>query len=123
MANLFDTVPAERREIARTALAAAFGGAPVDSLDPVTGGASGAQTYRATVAGRPYLLRLEGRRTAMRNPHQYTCMQIAADAGVAPPLRYFSDADGVAVMDFLPHRALAEFPGGATGFAQAAATL
>jgi aminoglycoside phosphotransferase (APT) family kinase protein len=123
MTDLFDTVPAERREVARTALAAAFGGASVGSLDPVTGGASGAQTYRATVAGRPYLLRLEGRRTAMRNPHQYTCMQIAADAGVAPRLHYFSDADGVAIMDFLPQRALAEYPGGAAGLAQAAAKL
>lgn len=123
MTDLFDAVPAERREVARTALTAAFGRSPVDSVNPVTGGASGALTYRATVAGRPYLLRLEGRRTAMRNPHQYACMQIAANAGVAPPLHYFSDTDGVAIIDFLPQRALAEFPGGVAGLAQAAATL
>ena len=120
---VFDIIPAAQRDIAQAALAAAFGAVPVAQLVPVTGGASGALTFRADVAGRPYLLRIEGRRTPMRNPHQYTCMKIAADAGVAPPLRYADDAAGVAILDFLPQRSLSEFPGGPEALGRACGEL
>ena len=122
-ASIFDLVPAAQRDIAQAALTSAFGAAPLDGLQPVTGGASGALTYRADIAGRAYLLRLETRRSPIRNPHQYACMRIAADAGVAPTLHYADDTTGVAIMDFLPQRALTEFPGGAPALARAAAEL
>lgn len=112
MADPFDTIPAERRETARSALARAFAGAQPDALQAVGGGASGALIYRADVAGRPYLMRIETRRDAMRNPHQSECMQIAADAGIAPPLHHLDDAAGIAIMDFLPQRPWSEYPGG-----------
>ena len=122
-ASVFDLVPAAQRDIAHTALSSAFGAAPITGLQAVTGGASGALTYRVDIAGRAYLLRLETRRSPLRNPHQYTCMKIAADAGVAPLLRYFDDVAGVAIMDFLAQRPLAEFPGGPAGLAQAVGGL
>jgi hypothetical protein len=68
----------------------------VTALQPVGGGASGALIYRVDTDHRSYLLRMETRRGALRNPHQYTCMQTAAEAGVAPPLVH-ADADKVAI--------------------------
>ena len=124
---LLDSLPAERRETAQAALKAAFGGAPLEAFHPVTGGASGALTYRAEVGGRPYLLRLETRRDIFRNPIQYACMQTAADAGIAPPVRHVDDAAGVAIIDFLPQRPLTDYPGGppalATGMGELVARL
>lgn len=111
-APLLEVIPEAHRETALTALSAAFGTGQVTALDPVMGGASGALTYRAVVAERPYLLRLETRRGPLRNPHQYPCMQIAADAGIAPPVRYVSDEAGVAIIDFLSERPLRDHPGG-----------
>ena len=117
-AALLESVAIERRDVTQSALVAAFGASAVESLRPIAGGASGASTYRVDAAGKSYLLRIETRRSPLRNPHQYACMLIAAEAGIAPTLRY-ADADaGVAIMDFVHQRPLAEYPGGASALAK-----
>jgi hypothetical protein len=119
-----DVIPADRRSAARSALTAAFGSELLTSLQPVTGGASGALTYRAVVADRPYLLRIETARDVFRNPQRgYACMQTASEAGIAPPLRHVDPIAGVAIMDFLPQRPLVEYPAGRTGLLRDLATL
>jgi hypothetical protein len=50
-------------------------------------------------------------------------MRIAADAGIAPALRYVDDAAGVAILDFIEQRPLQDYPGGALGLATAAGRL
>ncbi|HEY2885643.1 MAG TPA: phosphotransferase [Rhizomicrobium sp.] len=107
-----ERIPEPQRDSAAAALTAAFGSQALTALEPVRGGGSGALAYRVEVGGRQYLLRLESGRVAMRNPHQYACMQIAADAGIAPPLCYTDAARGIAIMDFLPQRSLQTYPGG-----------
>ncbi len=114
----FESVPVERRDIARSSLAAAFGSLAVDALQPVAGGASGALTYRVEAGGKSYLLRLETRRSPLRNPHQYECMRIASEAGIAPALRYVDADAGVAIMDFVSQRPHAEYPGGPSALAK-----
>jgi hypothetical protein len=122
MPSPFDFVPAEHRDAARSALTSAFGAAPITDLRPVAGGASGALTYRVEIAGGPRLLRLETPRAdRFRNPVQDTAIRQAAAAGIAPPLHHVGD--GAAVMDFLPNRPLADFPGGPEGLARAAGDL
>lgn len=105
-----DRVPEDHRGRARSALAAAFGRSPVTSLEPITLGAS-ALSYRIEVAGRPYLLRLESsRRDEVRDPYRsYTCMQAAAEAGIAPAVRHADAAAAVAIMDFVPHRPMTDY--------------
>ena len=118
-----DGVPDDRLEIARAALRAAFGKRDT-MVRPVTGGASGALTYRVEVGARFCLLRLESaRRSPLRNPHQYTCMQIAAEAGIAPRLLHLDAEAGVAIMDFLSIRPRDEFPGGPVALARATGEL
>jgi aminoglycoside phosphotransferase (APT) family kinase protein len=88
------------------------------------GGVSGALIWRVDVGGRAYVLRLEPERIAL--PHRqrgYACMTAAADAGVAPPVRYADPAAGVAVMDFIDGRPLSEHPGGAAGLVRELGTL
>ena len=109
-----EIIPEARREAARAALKAAFGSDTPDALRAVTGGASGAHTFRIEAGGRAYLLRLESpERNILRQPARaFACMQSAADAGLAPPVR-FADADtGVVIMDFIEERPIAEYPGG-----------
>ena len=117
-AALLESVAVERRETAQSALAAAFGSSALDALRPVAGGASGALTYRVDAAGKSYLLRIETRRSPLRNPHQYDCMRIASEAGIAPALRYVDAEAGVAIMDFVRQRPLAEYPGGPSALAK-----
>ena len=105
-------VPAEHRGKVATTLATAFGPKGFTDLIALNGGASGALLYRVTVHGREYVVRLEARRSPLRNPHQYVCMQTASDAGIAPPLRFLDADAGISVMDSIARRPLASYPGG-----------
>lgn len=116
-------VPVLHREAIAQALAAAFGAHQVDAIAPMHGGASGAFAYRVALGERNCVVRLEGERSPLRNPHQYQSMLIAADAGIAPRLHHIDAAAGVAVMDFIEETPLADFPGGPGALAQAVGRL
>ena len=99
--------PAAKRPAVDRALMAAFGTTVLDSVVPLTGGLSGAQVYRIRVGGIAYVLRIEGPADALHDPARwYRCMQIAADAFLAPRVRHACAADGVAIMDFIPQKSL-----------------
>jgi aminoglycoside phosphotransferase (APT) family kinase protein len=119
----FDAFPAAHRETLRSALLAVCGSAPIDAIVPILGGASGASTFRVEAGGRHYLLRVEGLASPLRNPHQYVSMQIAAEAGIAPRLRYVHEAARVSVMDFIEQQPLEAYPGGPRALAQALGEL
>jgi hypothetical protein len=112
MTTSLEQIPEAHRDAAAAALAAAFGPTHVSAVSPVLGGGSGALAYRVDVRGRSCLMRMESGRVAMRNPHQYACMQIASDAGIAPPLRYCDSTKGIAIMDFVRQVPLQSYPGG-----------
>jgi aminoglycoside phosphotransferase (APT) family kinase protein len=90
-----------------------LGSARVVELRPVLGGAS-ALAYRVETDQRPVLLRVESSHGAPRSAEHYVCMQMAADAGIAPALRHVDAERGVAIMDFVTQRPLQEYPGGAS---------
>jgi aminoglycoside phosphotransferase (APT) family kinase protein len=119
----FDTLPVARRETVRSALAAAFGSAPIGAIPPIAGGASTASTFRLEAGGRRYLLRVEGEPSPLRNPHQYISMRIAAEAGIAPDIHYIDEAARIAVIDFIEPQPLKTYPGGPRALAQALGEL
>lgn len=116
-------LPAERREAVQSALQIVLGSSVSFALEPLGGGASGASLYKLEANGRRFALRLEGPRSPLRNPHQYVCMQIAADAGIAPRLHYVDAESGVAIMDFIRAESFAEYPGGPKELAAALGRL
>ena len=119
----FDTLPVARRETVRSALAAAFGSAPIGAITPIAGGASTASTFRLEARSRHYLLRVEGEPSPLRNPHQYISMRIAAEAGIAPDIHYIDEAARIAVIDFIEPQPLKTYPGGPRALAQALGEL
>lgn len=116
-------IPEALHGAVREALTATYGLAPVECPGPVTGGASGAIALRLAAGERQHLLRVEARRSPLRNPHQYACLTVAAEAGVAPQLHYVDAESGIAVMDFIDTVALDRFPGGEVARAHALAGL
>jgi hypothetical protein len=78
---------------------------------------------RIRSGGREHLLRVEVHHHIGRNPHQYRCMAIAAEAGLAPALHYVDADNGVAVMDFIHAVPLAQFPGGRPALVRALGML
>ena len=91
----------------RKALRAVFGTEALDGWAPVSGGLSGAGTWRIRVGGIAYLLRVEAGRDALRDPHRgYACLKLAAEACLAPRVRYADADDGVVISDFVEARSL-----------------
>lgn len=100
------------------ALRAAFGEAEISSLSPVTGGLSGARLFRLQAEDRAWLLRMDGARDMFRDPIRWhRCMQIAAEAGLAPAVRHADPESGVTITAFVEGRPLAE------GYAISRATM
>jgi aminoglycoside phosphotransferase (APT) family kinase protein len=121
---MFESIPAVRRDAARAAFKTVFGATPLSSLQPIATGAS-ALIYRIEAGGRPYLLRLESPvRDKVRDPERaYLCMRTAAEAGIAPPLLHADAATGLAIMEFVAGRPLADHPGGPRALATALGAL
>jgi aminoglycoside phosphotransferase (APT) family kinase protein len=66
-----------------------------------------AYAFRIVVRERPYLLRVITRTDANTDPtRQFTCMKIAAEAGLAPRVLYTSIEDRVSLIDFVQARPL-----------------
>ncbi|MDP2009883.1 MAG: phosphotransferase [Phenylobacterium sp.] len=102
------SLPQAYRPAVDRALQAAFGTTEMDSLAPVAGGLSGALTYRIRVGGIAYLLRVETQRDGFQDPHRWhPCMAIAAQACLAPRVRYADATDGVVIMEFISEQSWA----------------
>jgi aminoglycoside phosphotransferase (APT) family kinase protein len=120
----FELIPETRRDAVRAALRATFGASAARDLQPIRGGVSGALICRFDVRERNYVLRIEPERVALHHRQRgFACMAAAAAAGAAPPVHYHDPATGVAIMDFVSGRPLAEHPGGAAGLARALGAL
>jgi aminoglycoside phosphotransferase (APT) family kinase protein len=110
----FDRIPSSQRDAVAQAVRQTFGSAGAEAITPASAGLSGAFVARLQVRGRPYLLRVEAHRDALRDPHrQYACMRAAAEAGVAPAVLHTDPEVGVAITDFIDARPIADYPGGA----------
>src|SRR5277367_2229286 len=109
MVGNLDLIAPERRDAAHAAIGAAFGARPVANLTLLKGGVSGALIYRVVVGDRAYVLRLEPERVALEHRERgFACMTAAAAVGVAPAVRYTDPAAGIAVLEFVAARPLAE---------------
>lgn len=116
-------LPEPLHDAAGAALAAVYGRHDVECLGPAGVGASGAIALRLRSGGHEHLLRIEVQHHNGRNPHQYRCMAIAAEAGLAPALHHVDADVGVVVMDFVETVPLARFPGGPPALARALGAL
>ncbi len=95
-------IPFTKREAVLQATSASFGTAEIESAERITKGASGAGIFKITVDGAEFLLRIEGPPDGFRDPaRQYTCMRIAAEAGVAPRVIYANAVHCVAITDYI----------------------
>ncbi|MFT4253129.1 MAG: phosphotransferase [Caulobacter sp.] len=95
------------------ALREAFAADGVDSEVRLAGGLSGAGTWRIRVGGIPYVLRMDAARDAVRDPARaQACQRIAADALLAPRLRWADAESGVTISEWIEPSPLADFPGG-----------
>ena len=98
-------IPEAKTAAVTRALSEAFGVTEFENIRLMTAGLTSALVFRIVVRGHPYLLRVITRTDANTDPtRQFTCMKIAADAGLAPRVWYTNIEDRVAIMDFVEAR-------------------
>lgn len=100
--TLQSLIPETKLATVEKALHEAFNTTTVESIMPLTGGRSSALVYRIMVRGKLYLLRLVMEADQFRDPvRQHICMNIAAEAGIAPHVYYTDPEDALSITDFI----------------------
>ena len=98
-------IPPEKTAAVTRGLREAFGVTEFEAISRITKGHTPSLVYRIVVRGTPYLLKIITR--AEDPTRHYTCMKAAAEAGLAPQVRYTNSEDHVSITDFA---ATAPFP-------------
>lgn len=95
-------IPVEKKICVEKALQATFGVKEFEEITELTAGLSSALVFKIVVKGNAYLLRIITRTDALSDPtNQYSCMQMAAEAGLAPHVLYTNIEDRVSITDFI----------------------
>ncbi len=107
MKQLFQALlPEAKLETVESALKMTFNTAIVDSVERLTGGLSTSAVYKIVVHEKPYILKIILKPDAFNDPiRHYTCINLAAQAGVAPFV-YCATEDGVSITDFIEAKPL-----------------
>ncbi|HET8823982.1 MAG TPA: phosphotransferase [Terriglobales bacterium] len=92
-------IPQEKIEAATRALNEAFGVPAFDHIQDLTERPGSNLAFRIVVRGSAYLLRINTRAGDMAR--HFNCMQAAAEAGLAPRIRYSSVEDRISITDFV----------------------
>ncbi len=94
-------IPQEHQASVSRALQITFGVAQPEELQPITKGQSGAFIARITVNNSPYLLRIARKNQYVGPERELTCLQAAADAGIAPRVHCMNLEDRLSITDFI----------------------
>jgi aminoglycoside phosphotransferase (APT) family kinase protein len=92
-------IPQEKIAAATRGLNEAFGVAAFDDIRDLTERPGSNRAFRIVVRGSAYLLRINTR--AGDVTRHFGCMQWAAEAGLAPRVRYASAEDRISITDFV----------------------
>ncbi|MES2305083.1 MAG: phosphotransferase [Gemmatimonadota bacterium] len=96
-------VPEPHREALRRGLSELFGPSASGVLTPLSGGRSGALTFRADSGGRSAVVRVVINPQPFNDPvRQFAMMATAAADGVAPEVYFADPAAGVVISAFIP---------------------
>lgn len=93
------TIPQEKIAAVTRGLKEAFDVAAFDEIQDLTERPGSNRAFRIVVGGSAYLLRINTRAGDM--PRQIQCMQAAAQAGLAPRVRYADAEDRISITDFV----------------------
>ena len=92
-------IPHENRAAVARGLREAFGVSEAEDIRDLTERIGSNRAFHIVVRGSAYLLRINTRPGDMTR--HFACMQAAADAGLAPRVRYASPEDRTSITDFV----------------------
>lgn len=95
-------IPEDKKVAVIHALEVTFGVSEFEDISELTAGLTSALVFRIVVLNKSYLLRIITRTDAMSDPtQQYACMSAAAEAGIAPRIRYTDIENRISITDFI----------------------
>jgi thiamine kinase-like enzyme len=95
-------IPKEKSAAVVRGLHEAFGTTAIEDIRRMTSGLSSDLVFRIVVQGSPYLLRIMTSINERMDPGRiFACMSAAAEAGLAPCVRYSNAEDGISITDFV----------------------
>ncbi len=95
-------IPENKKAAVNNALQLTFGSSEFEDIQELTAGLSSAMVFKIRVSGKPYLLRIITRTDAMSDPTlEYTCMKVAAEAGIAPGVLCADIEERISIIDFI----------------------
>lgn len=105
-------IPQAKINNVEKALLATFHVSDVENIVLLNGNLSTALVYKIVINDTAYLLRIIMKADELNNPmRQFACMDIAAEAGIAPKIYYYSSDDALSISSFIENRPLSEgFP-------------
>ena len=92
-------IPHEKISAVTRGLREAFGVTDFEGIRKMTRGHT--LVFRIIVRGSPFLLKIILRPNSVNPQREFVCMKAAADAGLAPHVRYTSTEDGISITDFV----------------------
>jgi aminoglycoside phosphotransferase (APT) family kinase protein len=92
-------IPQEKSAAVTLGLNQTFGVAEFEDIRDLTERPGSNRAFRIIVRGSAYLMRIHTRPGDMKR--HFTCMRAAADAGLAPRVRYASPEDRISITDFV----------------------
>src|SRR5580700_7740511 len=92
-------IPQEKSAAVLRGLKQTFGLTEFEDIRELSERPGSNRAFRITVRGSAYLLRINTRPGDMKR--HFTCMQAAADAGLAPCVRYDNAEDRISITDFV----------------------
>ena len=100
-------IPQEKNASVEKGLREGFGVTACDALHPMDAGLGSDLLFRMVVGEESYSLRIMTRIDEINDPRRrFTCMTMAADAGIAPRVWYADMEQGVCITDFVEERPL-----------------
>lgn len=105
--TLQSIIPANRLSAVEKALLQAFNTIDISVISLLEGGLSTSIVYKIIVNNQPYVLKLDSsERVVGPGAGSYTCMDIAANAGIAPTLYYQNAEDALSISKFIENQPL-----------------
>lgn len=93
-------IPASSLSAVESALLKTFGTTTVTEIILLAGGLSASSVFKIVVNGQPYILKVDSSPVVV-DVQNISSMEVAAQAGIAPPVYYSNRAEGVTITGFI----------------------
>lgn len=100
MQTLHNLIPPSNLAAVKNALLQTFNTTAVKEITLLAGGLSASTVFKIVVTDQPYVLKLYSPAVLINN-YLLTCMEIAGNAGIAPPVYYLNYPEGITITGFI----------------------